>query len=269
MADDNPSNEATSAVPAVGDVSRFAGVLVLLALLLVGLASTALGQATITGTVMDSVSNTRVAAAQVVLFQVGSSQTAITDSTGRFRFEIEPGMATIRITALGYGELSSGVLVVEKHERLSILAFVSTAPLEVLPLYVVAKSRRPPTALEGFHQRKKRGGFGYFLDEKAIARISAFEVSDYLRRIPGVRRGRDNVQLRPYCSDANYLVDGLPVLGMQGMSATELVNSMVSTADVAAIEVYKSDIAVPAELMIASSGMSAGSCGIVAIWTKR
>lgn len=244
-------------------------VLILLVVLVAGLTSTALGQATITGTVMDSVSNSRVAAAQVVLFQVGSSQTAITDSTGKFRFEVEPGMATIRITALGFGELSSGVLVVGKGERISILAFVSTEPLAVLPLYVIAKSRRPATGLEAFRQRKKRGGFGYFLDEKAIARINAFEVSDYLRRVPGARLGRDNVQLRPYCSDANYLVDGLPVLGMQGMSATELVNSMVSTMDVAAIEVYKGDGAVPAELMIALSGPAAGSCGVVAIWTKR
>jgi hypothetical protein len=139
----------------------------------------------------------------------------------------------------------------------------------VLPLYVIATTRRAPTALEAFHQRKKRAAFGYFLDEKAIARIPAFEVSDYLRRIPGARHGRDNVQLRPYCRDANYLVDGLPVIGMQSFTATELVNSMVSTADVAAIEVYKGDVGIPAELMIALPGAGTGSCGIVAIWTRR
>jgi hypothetical protein len=223
----------------------------------------------ITGTVMDSTSNTRVRAAQVMVTQVGSSQTALTDSTGRFRFELQPGMVTLRITALGYGDLQSGVLTLAKGERMAILALLSTQPMEIPPLYVLAKTRRPPTALEGFYQRRKRGGFGYFMDDKALARLAPIDVSHYLTRVPGAWVGPDLVQLRPSCNDAMYLLDGMPVVGDNTFTATELVNSMVSPAEIAAIEVYRGDVGVPMELMIAFSSARAGSCGLVAIWTKR
>ena len=44
---------------------------------------------------------------------------------------------------------------------------------------------------------------------------------------------------------------------------------MVATADVGAIEVYKGDAGIPADLMIALPSAAAGSCGVVAIWTRR
>ena len=224
---------------------------------------------TITGTVMDTAKNARVAAAQVILLQVGSSQTAITDSTGKFRFDVEPGMVSLRISALGYSDLLSGTMELKKNERIAILALLSTQPVELPPIYVVAKSRRPATGLEGFYQRKRRNGFGYFIDERAIERVTAFEVSDYLRRVPGAWVGHDHVQLRHYCSDATYLLDGMPITGSGIFTATETINSMVSPTEVAAIEVYKGDVGVPADLMISVASASRGTCGIVAIWTKR
>ena len=224
----------------------------------------------ITGTVLDSASNTRVAAAQVMLLQVGSSHTTVTDSSGRFRFEVQPGMASLRITALGYSDLQSGVLTLKKGERIAILALVATQPVEVPPIFVVAKTRRPASGLEGFYQRRRRGiGFGHFMDQKALERITALEVSDYLRHVPGASLGADNVQLRPSCSDATYLVDGMPIVSSRSFTATESVNSIVSPTEVAAIEVYRGDVGLPAEFMIALTSASAGSCGVVAIWTKR
>ena len=126
----------------------------------------------ITGTVCDSASNTRVAAAQVMLLQVGSSQTAITDSSGKFRFEVKPGMASLRITALGYSDLQSPLLTLQKRRKGRPSGAGCDSAVEVAPIFVLAKTKRPATGLEGFYQRRRRGGFGYFMDERTIRRAS-------------------------------------------------------------------------------------------------
>ncbi|MGQ0560862.1 MAG: TonB-dependent receptor [Gemmatimonadota bacterium] len=138
----------------------------------------------------------------------------------------------------------------------------SMVTVEIMPIHVIAKSRRPPTALELFEQRRKSSGYGYFLDEKALARVYAIETTDFLRRIPGVIVERDYVRLRSYCGEPIFVVDGIE---FRPPAATQMANSIVSPSEIAAIEVYKD--AAPPELQ---SGLSANwPCGVVVIWTKR
>ncbi len=222
---------------------------------------------TIAGAVWDTSSNTRLAAARVILLQVDSSQSVVTDSSGRFYFKVKPGLVSLQISALGYSDLSSRPLTLGKNDHYSILIYVSKTPLDVMPIHVIARTRRAPTPLELFEQRKRSSGSGYFLDEKALARMYATEATDFLRLIPGVEIERDYVRLRSYCGEPIFLVDGVefrpPERG--GVSATEAANSFVSPNDIAAIEVYK-DVA-PPELQ---SGLSTNwPCGVVVIWTKR
>ena len=221
----------------------------------------------ITGTVWDTTSNTRVAAARVILLQVDTSQSVVTDSSGKFYFRAKTGMTSLRVHALGYSDLSSPPFTLEKDEYYSLLIYVSTTPVEVMPIYVVAKSRRPPTPLELFEERRKSSGSGYFLDEKALARVYATETTDYLKRIPGVIVERDYVRLRSYCGEPVFVVDGIEFRPPEqaAPSASEIVNSFVTPNDIAAIEVYKE--APPPELQ---SGLSSNwPCGVVVIWTKR
>jgi hypothetical protein len=230
---------------------------------------------TITGTVVDTTSNTPVAVAQVLLLQDGSSSTSLTDSAGKFRFSAKPGVFMLQFSALGYSELHSDLLLLRKNENLTVLAFLTTVPIELPPVFVVGRSRRPLNSIEQFEQRRKRGGFGYFLDEKAIDRIPAMFVSDIMKHVPGARPGRDNVSLRPDCEDAIYLVDGIQIRPLRSdmaadyQSATDIVNGIVSVSDIAAIEIYKGDAGVPGELSFAVSDATGGMCGIIAIWTKR
>jgi hypothetical protein len=222
---------------------------------------------TITGTVWDTTSNSRVAAARVILLQVDSSQSVVTDSSGRFHFRVMPGMASLRINALGYSDLSSPPFMVEKTDHYSLLIYMSTTPIEVMPIHVIARSRRAPTNFELFEQRRRSSGSGYFLDEKALARIYATDATDFLRRIPGVIMERDYVRLRSYCGEPVFIVDGMEFRPPErnAPSATEMTNSFVNPNDVVAIEVYKD--APPPELQ---SGLSADwPCGVVVIWTKR
>ena len=225
---------------------------------------------TITGRIVDD-SNRRIGAAEVVLLQLDTSANTITDSTGTFRFRVKPGAWKLHVKALGYAELASNLMIVNKNERMSVVIVMTTTPVEILPLYVVARTRRPATGLEGFHQRMNtgRGGFGYFIDQKAIERWAPFQVSDILRRVPGATVLHDRVSLRAHCSDAVYLIDGMPISPGGGETATDVVNMMLSASDVAGVEIYKADGVLPGELMMAARPGTSGVCGVVAIWTKR
>src|SRR5262245_26735148 len=139
-------------------------------LLLTAMAIPASAQ-TVNGTVMDSTTNTRIAGAQVMIIQVDSSASMVTDSTGKFRFRALAGPFTLFVRALGYQEMRSGVMQVGKNENLSILIFPSATPVEVLPLIVIGRSKRPLSDLEAFQQRMKREAFGFFMDQKKIEKI--------------------------------------------------------------------------------------------------
>ncbi|HEY0811091.1 MAG TPA: Plug domain-containing protein, partial [Longimicrobiales bacterium] len=128
---------------------------------------------------------------------------------------------------------------------------------------------RALSRLDAFHERMKRKSFGYFIDQKAIERMPAHFVSDLLRRAPGTWVERNRVMMRG-CSDALYLIDGMPVYPIGDETSTEAVNSMISPTDVEGIEVYRGDATVPMELRLhMGTANTAGSCGLIAIWTKR
>jgi hypothetical protein len=223
---------------------------------------------TITGRVVDADTNGRVRAAEIMIVQIDSSARTITDSAGAFRFRAIPGMWTLRVRALGYEDLITAPLQLAEKEHLSVVVLMSVKPLALAPLTVVGRSNRALSQLEAFNDRRKKNAFGYFLDEKAIERKGSFNVSDLLRTAPGVRVERDRVQVRG-CPDVQYLLDGLPVMPLGEETATEAVNAMISPADIAGIELYRGDAAVPVELAVAFRGATTGACGVVAIWTKR
>jgi hypothetical protein len=235
--------------------------------------STAAAQS-ITGRVVDGDTNTQIAAAEIMLIQIDSSSRTMSDARGAFRVRAIPGMWTLRVKALGYDDLITQPLQVAAGEHLSVVVMLTAKPLELPPVTVIARSNRALSALEEFEKRAKRKGFGYFMDRKAIERAPAMVTSDLLRRVPGALVAHDRVSFRG-CEDATYLVDGMPVYGIggnvpgdPGLTATEWVNSIVAPEDIAGIEVYRGDVGVPAEL-VTYAGRGTGSCGLVAIWTKR
>jgi hypothetical protein len=179
------------------------------ALLLTACISPAAAQ-TITGRVVDATTNARVRAAEVMIVQIDSSAKTLTDSLGAFRFRAIPGMWTLRVQALGYEDLVTQPLLVAEKEHLSIIVLVSTKPIEIAPITVVARSNRALTRLDDFHNRMKRNAFGYFLDQKAVEKMPATFVSDLLRRTPGAWVERNRVMMR-WCEDAHYRTGGMRV----------------------------------------------------------
>lgn len=229
---------------------------------------------TVSGRVIDGDTNTQIAAAEIMIVQIDSSSRTISDANGAFRVRAAPGIWTLRVKALGYDDLVTPPLQIEKSEHLSVIVTLTAKPLEIAPITVVARSNRRLSALDDFHNRARRNAFGYFMDQKAIEKYPVFQVSDLLRRAPGAWVYNNRVSFRG-CYDARYLIDGMPVYGVSarsdgdpGMTATEWVNSIVSPNDVAAIEIYRGE-PIPAELMAPILTSGDNSCGLIAIWTKR
>ena len=230
--------------------------------------STATAQ-TITGRVVDGDTNARLRAAEVMIVQIDSSSLTLTDTVGAFRLRALPGMWTLRVRALGYQDLFTPPMMIGEKEHLSIAVVLSMKPIDIAPITVLGRSNRALSRLDEFLERKKRNAFGYFLDQKAIDRMPAFFVSDLLRRVPGAWVESNRVMIRG-CSDALYLVDGMPIYPIGEETSTEAVNSMLSPGDIAGIEVYRSEATVPLELQLhMGTPNTASSCGVVAIWTKR
>lgn len=228
----------------------------------------------VSGRVVDGDTNAQIAAADLMIVQIDSSSRTITDARGGFRVRAAPGIWTLRVKALGYDDLVTPPMKIEKGEHLSVVVTLTAKPLEIAPVTVVARSNRRLSALDEFNERARRNAFGYFMDQKAIERYPAFEVSDLLRRAAGAWVHNNRVSFRG-CYDARYLIDGMPVYGVgsrsanePGMTATEWVNRLVSPNDIAAIEVYRGE-PIPAELMTPMLTSGDNSCGLIAIWTKR
>ncbi len=164
----------------------------------------------------------------------GSGLSATTNARGTFRLDsLAAGTSTVEVRALGYApshavvELASGrtdTTQVRLADRLPIL--------EGQTIYGQQKDSKDMT---GFLKRAK-GGSGYFITPEQIAQRSAVDVTDYLRAVPGL------MQLFEGASD---------------------LSSIVSSSDVAGIEVYNSAVSTPAEFR---RGMDA--CGVVVVWTK-
>lgn len=223
---------------------------------------------TITGRVVDADNNGRIRAAEVMIVQIDSSARTITDTMGGFRLRAISGMWTLRVQALGYESVVTPPMMLGEKEHLSVVVLMSAKPLALAPLTVVGRSNRALSQLEAFYDRKKKNAFGYYLDQDAIEKRGGFDITDVLRSVPGLRVERDRIQMRG-CADAQYLLDGLPVMPLGEETATEAVNAMISPADIAGIEVYRGDAAVPLELQVAFRGAIGNACGVIAIWTKR
>lgn len=192
--------------------------------------------------------------AQVLLD--GSGLTVTTNAAGNFQLDsLPPGTGTVEVRALGFPpthavvDLASG--------RTDTLRVSLPARLPVLDPVTVFGQKGTDDAT-GFLKRSK-GGRGHFITPEQIARQPAFDVTDYLRTIPGLSivpvGGFGGEILIRNCSPTVF-VDGMQVF--QGASD---LSSIVRPADVAGIEVYNSPTSTPFEFQ-------KGGCGAVVVWTK-
>lgn len=116
-----------------------------------------------------------------------------------------------------------------------------------------------PERLRGFRARRSARRDGYFFDLADVRDGQSQRLSEVIRQVPGVRlvgssAAGSAVRLRG-CRPLVW-VDGVRQLGLE-------LDESASINDIAAIEVYVSQAAVPAEFRDHRVG-----CGAILLWTR-
>ena len=193
----------------------------------------------------------------------GTDVSGTTSPNGAFALSGLPaGTYSLEVRAIGYAP--TRVAVNLARTRPAQVAVAVGERVNTLEGVVVQADR---TKLEkdftGFLERSKRG-MGRYLTEDDLTKRNPLQITDALRMMPGLQvvptgglgytvRGRGG------CTPDLYLD------GMRIVDGTQDIDQLVQPTSVAGIEVYNSPGTIPAQFM----GAGTGSCGVLAVWTKR
>jgi len=195
---------------------------------------------------------------------VGTSLAAVAEANGSFAVaDVPRGAQTLDVRMLGYEPLRLPVDV-RAGETLFVRARLSALDAVDLPsVEVVAVFRGP---LRGFEERRTHGP-GTFLTEDQILRMQPRQVTDVLRRVPGI-------QIRPV---AGFYGENLAVMHRGGRCpvlfyvngsplpiADVPINNYVAAHELVGIEIY-SPSELPAQF---NSSAQNAKCGLIGLWTR-
>jgi hypothetical protein len=207
--------------------------------------------------------------------------TRIANADGTVEYSIpRADSAMISARRIGYKPFSGWVAAGDSGQYAVILEPLPTQIAAV----TVADRQDTPLARRGFYdriERVRRGAFSarFFtpeeLEQRNPSRVSQLLQGENMIRVDRDQRGRAVLLGRgPRCA-MTVLVDGQRMTGtledainnpQMNRDRTNLiaVDDLVPAASIAAVEVYGSVAAAPAELLQVAGGIG---CGIVAIWT--
>jgi carboxypeptidase-like protein len=219
--------------------------------------------AVLSGRVVDRASATSVIGATVSL--VGSTRAVVTDSAGRFRFDLFPvGSSRILVRSFPYRPFEL-IVAASSNElvRVTIELDSSDAKSEPLTLPAVTVKAEPQASnyrLVDFNRRRVTGRGQYLTDEE-IKRSGASSISDATRGMRGVEmtcNGNEWCHIHmvraPKNCSPQFIVDG---------RVDNMFGPTTPIRDVVGLEVYLGPSDVPGEF----AGTSAG-CGVIVMWTR-
>ena len=243
----------------------------LLALGSLALAGDGAAQA-IAGVVLDDASDQPLAGALVELLdeQDAPVDETVADEEGAFILDPPaPGAWRIRTTLIGYADMVSVPLEVQRGDNLVVEVRMAIEAVALEPLVIRSRVSTLDHQLFGFYGRMDRGrrsGFGYFMDLEDIERLNAIEPTDLLRTAPGVRvvPGQPGygagLRMSGGCIPAIY-VDGMQVNRYPLTSFS--LDEIVPASSIEGIEVYRGGASQ------VGAYHDPGGCGLVLVWTRR
>lgn len=203
---------------------------------------------------------------------VGTALATVTRVDGAFEVaQVPAGPQTIEITMIGYIPKVIAI-VVTAGESFDVSFVLEPLALETVTVTAAANFF---LGMGGFEERKARGSGRYFTRED-IKRMQPRQVTDVLRRVPGMRiqlgggpfggtqtaqAGRNVSGSGSHPCAMTYYVNGSPF----PLSGDISINHYIAADDVAAIEVYTGSSEIPAEF---NSSLYGSRCGVVAIWIR-
>lgn len=197
--------------------------------------------------------------ARVTLWGTGVEATA--NASGQYQFVTLPeGTYTVEVRAVGFQPHRAPADLVATRDN--VLDLTLTPLVTTVDTLRVRANRAVP--LQEFERRRKLG-FGHFLDEEQIKKKGPMYMGDIFRGLPGVvtmpgQFGRDRVLVRGTgitgdCAPAIFL-NGLYVNIEDGD-----LDNIINPKDVRAIELYSRVASIPLQFQ------TRNGCGSAVIWT--
>jgi hypothetical protein len=193
----------------------------------------------------------------------GTGNATLTRQDGTFGFgELPSGTQALVVRQLGFEPVEMPVELSGRAPR--TVTVTMSKPARVLdPVAVTATANAVKDQVD--FDRRKKIGFGYFMDTKDIDDRQATRVTDLFRSVPSLRvvpAGMDYVVESARDAQGGcvrYVVDGSPY---QSLFPGD-VDRIMPPHDLAAIEVYTGSNT-PAEFQ----GAGSSSCTTVVMWSK-
>jgi hypothetical protein len=219
--------------------------------------------AVLNGRVLDRASATSVAGATISI--IGSTRAVVTDSAGRFRFDVFP-VGSTRLLVRGNAYRPTEVTVAASSKevvRITIELDSTDAKTEPRTLPIVRVNAEPQASnyrLSDFNRRRITGRGQYLTDEQ-IKRSGVASLQEATRGMRGVEmtcNGNEWCHIHmvraPKNCSPEYVVDG---------HVDNMFGPTTPIRDIVGLEVYLGPSDVPGEF----AGTTAG-CGVIVMWTR-
>lgn len=226
------------------------------------------GSSALTGLVRDGAGR---AVPNASIMISGTARVARTDSSGAFHVNgIPAGTRTVEFRAIG-AEPTEAIIDFRSRARVDTTFIMNRTAQALAPVRVqVAPRRRTTPDLEAYELRRLRGWGSYLTDEQ-IGKLTLPDLTAALAQIPGVHieygtSGTPTPMLfgtRSGKCIPNFFLDGAPFVVDRDHQFADL-SAMIRPDNIRAIEVYKTPGFIPPQFDL----MSSTACGSVVIWTK-
>jgi hypothetical protein len=198
--------------------------------------------------------------ARLVLW--GAGRDGSSNAAGQYALNTLPeGSYMLEVRAVGFQPLR---VPIDLRPELEVISDITLSPLVATVDTLRVRADRMTVPLEEFN-RRRRLGFGHFLDEAAITKKAPTYMADIFRGTPGIvtmpgEFGRDRVLLR----GTGMTGDCAPAVFINGMFVNIEDGDMdviINPKDVRAVEIYARTSSIPIQFEMRNG------CGSVVIWT--
>jgi hypothetical protein len=213
-----------------------------------------------------------LAGAEVTI--AGKSMGTVTTGDGYFRITGVPhGAVVLEFRLMGYRSASFNLEIVGGTTQ-TLDVHLEIEPVGLEPLEVRARPALSPQ-LQRFYERRERGA-GHYFTRDDINRMQSRQVTDLLRRVPGVR-----IEPQSGAMGTNYVVRMQRVSGISGgrpcpvlyfvngmvfpLARDMGINQYIRPDEIAGMEVYSGASRLPSEFHVSPRD---ARCGVIVIWTR-
>ena len=204
---------------------------------------------------------------------LGSDRSTLTSSDGAFRVSAVPvGRQSLEVRMVGY---APQIVPVNLGAGANLQLKVILEPLPLDTVRVTADADFSP-GMGSFDERRAHGN-GHFFTRPDIEKMHARQITDILRRVPGMRiqngsgafgasqtaqTGRNISSAGSRTCPMAYYVNGTSF----PLANDVPINHYFTPDDITAIEVYTGASQTPVQF---NSTLSTSRCGVVVIWTRN